>query len=313
MYVFDANELDWVPVSGGTGVGTEVEVLNVVTIASADLTSLAAEDFATQATLALIKAKTDNIDVALSTRTKPADIQKVDGSAVIQPVSAATLPLPTGAAQESGGNLAALVAKDFATQTTLAAVLAKILAAPATEAKQDTGNTSLATIAAKDFATQTTLAAILSKILAAPATEAKQDTGNTSLATIAGKDFATQATLAAILAELGFKTEPTDTQIVKEYHPGATAITLPDYKTISDTTRNLQLAAANVARRSLRIVNPNSISIPLSEGGVASPSNYTKLLAPQEEWEVPYPACTVALNAFLREIPDNQLVVAERS
>lgn len=76
----------------------------------------------TEATLAAIKAKTDNLDVALSTRTKPADQQhvvldtgantvgkvdqgaggasawKVDGSAVTQPVSAASLPLPTGAA-----------------------------------------------------------------------------------------------------------------------------------------------------------------------------------------------------------------------
>lgn len=46
----------------------------------------------TEATLALIKAKTDNLDVALSTRTKPADTQ---------PVSAASLPLPTGAATET--------------------------------------------------------------------------------------------------------------------------------------------------------------------------------------------------------------------
>lgn len=51
-----------------------------------------------------------------------------------------------------------------------------------------------------DMATQTTLAAILAKLLTAPATEAKQDTGNTSLATIAGKDFATQTTLSALLA-----------------------------------------------------------------------------------------------------------------
>jgi hypothetical protein len=49
------------------------------------------------------------------------------------------------------------------TQTTLAAVLAKLSADPAT---------------------QTTLAAILAKLIAAPATEAKQDTGNTSLASI---------------------------------------------------------------------------------------------------------------------------------
>lgn len=81
----------------------------------------------TEATLALIKAKTDNIDVALSTRTKPADTQKVDGSAVIQPVSgtfwqatqpvsAAALPLPAGAstsALQTTGNasLASIDAK----------------------------------------------------------------------------------------------------------------------------------------------------------------------------------------------------------
>lgn len=42
-----------------------------------NLAAIAAKDFATQTTLALIKAKTDNIDVALSTRTKPADTQLV--------------------------------------------------------------------------------------------------------------------------------------------------------------------------------------------------------------------------------------------
>lgn len=35
----------------------------------------------------------------------------VDGSAVTQPISASSLPLPTGAAIESGGNLAAILAK----------------------------------------------------------------------------------------------------------------------------------------------------------------------------------------------------------
>jgi hypothetical protein len=52
---------------------------------------------ATEATLALIKAKTDNLDVALSTRavTGLTDTQ-LRASAV--PVSAASLPLPTGAA-----------------------------------------------------------------------------------------------------------------------------------------------------------------------------------------------------------------------
>jgi len=63
-----------------------------------------------------------------------------------------------------------------ATQTTSAAILAKILTAPATEAKQDTLN-------AKDFATQTTLTAILAKIIATPATEATMASILTQLGT----------------------------------------------------------------------------------------------------------------------------------
>lgn len=58
----------------------------------------------------------------------------------------------------------------------------------ATAAKQDTGNTTLASILAKIIAapaTEASLAAVLAKIIAAPATEAKQDTGNTSLSRIA--------------------------------------------------------------------------------------------------------------------------------
>ncbi len=84
--------------------------------ANASLSSIDTKvsDVSTEATLALIKAKTDNIDVALSTRTKPSDQQHViiDSSASIAvtgpltdaqlravavPVSAASLPLPTGA------------------------------------------------------------------------------------------------------------------------------------------------------------------------------------------------------------------------
>ena len=68
----------------------------------------------------------------------------------------------------------ALIAKDFATQTTLAAVLAKL---------------------SEDPATQTTLTEILEKIIPNPATEAKQDA-------LIAKDFATQTTLAAILTQL---------------------------------------------------------------------------------------------------------------
>lgn len=68
--------------------------------------------------------------------------------------------------------------KDFATETTLEtidgvldSILAKIIAAPATAAKQDAAKEVLDAIAGKDFATQTTLAAILAKLSADPATQ----------------------------------------------------------------------------------------------------------------------------------------------
>ena len=66
--------------------------LNAALETGGNLATIAGKDFATQTTLAAIKAKTDNIDVALSTRTKPTDTQKVDGSGVTQPVSLATAP-----------------------------------------------------------------------------------------------------------------------------------------------------------------------------------------------------------------------------
>lgn len=132
--------------------------------------------------------------------------------------------------------LVAIKGLDFATQTTLAAVLAKIIAAPATEAKQDTTITALADLLTElqlkadltetqpvsaaslplptGAATEATLASVLAKIIAAPATEAKQDTMITSLTSLDGKDYATQTTLAALLTELQLKADLTETQPV---------------------------------------------------------------------------------------------------
>jgi hypothetical protein len=83
-------------------------------------------------------------------------------------------PLAPGRTAASSSRPVALSSEDktaldaLATQTTLAAVLAKIIAAPATEAKQDI------LIGLVD-GLESALASILAKIIAAPATEAKQD------------------------------------------------------------------------------------------------------------------------------------------
>lgn len=80
--------------------------------------------------------------------------------------------------------------KNFATQTTLAAILAKLIAAPATEAKQD------ALIGHVDRV-ESALASILAKLIAAPATEAKQDT-------LISHVDGVEATLATLLTKAGF-------------------------------------------------------------------------------------------------------------
>lgn len=144
--------------------------------------------------------------------------------------------LPTGAATEA--TLSSIESKDFATQTTLAALLIELqLKADLTETQPvsiassplPTGAATEATLSSlngKDFATQTTLAALLTELqLKADLTETQPvsmassplPTGAATEATLSsldGKDFATQTTLAALLTELQLKADLTETQPV---------------------------------------------------------------------------------------------------
>lgn len=105
------------------------------------------------------------------------------------PVSVAELPLASGAS--TAANQAALIELvdgietllgSLGTQETLAAILAKIVAAPSTEAKQDT-------IIGHVDGIEPALASILAKIIAAPATEAKQDSAIAAIATIGTRAY----------------------------------------------------------------------------------------------------------------------------
>lgn len=137
--------------------------------------------FATETTLAALKVVTeairDRLPSALAT-----DRLKVDGSGVTQPVSVASVPLAPDAATAT--NQATEIAGLTSIDVGIAAILAKLIAAPSTEAKQDAGNASLVSI--------------LAKIIAAPATEAKQDTGNTSAATTATQTTTTATNTGTI-------------------------------------------------------------------------------------------------------------------
>lgn len=179
-----------VTANAGTNLNTSLLALET----GGNLATLTAKDFATQTTLAALNAKVTAVNTGavvissgtITSITNPVAVTQsgtwnvgtltsitnpvaVTGTfwQATQPVSAVSLPLPSNAAQETGGNLASLVAKDFATS-----------------AKQDTGNTSLATIAAKDFATQTTLALIKAK---------------TDNLDVASSTLATQASLATVV------------------------------------------------------------------------------------------------------------------
>lgn len=83
---------------------------------------------ATETTLSALNTKVPANLTVTSTRLL------VDGSGVTQPISATALPLPTGAATEAKqdtmiASLASIASEDFATETTLAAMSAKLPAA----------------------------------------------------------------------------------------------------------------------------------------------------------------------------------------
>lgn len=116
-------------------------------------------DVATETTLALVRTAVDAINAKLPADPATVTAQGV-GNASLASLDGKVTECDTGAVVVASSALPA----DAATQTTLAAVLAKIIAAPATEAKQDTGNTSAATTATQTTTTATntgTLAGIV--------------------------------------------------------------------------------------------------------------------------------------------------------
>lgn len=79
----------------------------------------------------------------------------------------------------------------------------------ATATKQDSQTALLTTISNKDFATQTTLAALLAKVIAAPSTEAKQD-AQTALLTAIDADTSNLSTILSTQTSGAQKTQIVD-------------------------------------------------------------------------------------------------------
>ncbi len=167
-----------------------------------------------------------------------------------------------------------IVTAGVSTEATLAAVLAKLNAAPSTEAKQDAANALLTILSNKDYATQTTCAAILAKLISAPSTEAKQDAANTLLTTLSGKDFATQTTLAAILAKL--ITAPATE--AKQDTANTSLAAIAGYYTIVDTVvMNAVAANANATSTPLLIGALRAVHVVVVATGLNTSDGIIKL------------------------------------
>lgn len=88
------------PVSGSVGVpGIDVNLSTRALESGGNLATIAGKDFATQATLALVKAKTDNLDVLLSTRATEATLAGVATETTLSTLNA---KVPASPAKEDG-------------------------------------------------------------------------------------------------------------------------------------------------------------------------------------------------------------------
>lgn len=177
------------------------------------------------------------------------------------------------------GRLDTLNLKDFATQTTLAAVLAKISADPAT---------------------QTTLAAVLAKLTSDPSTGAKQDTQATKLDTLHTDlgSVATQTTAAAILAKLS--ADPaTQTTLEAIRVLLAAALTVKQSPASAVAGSNVPAAASstllmasNAARRGLLVDNNSPATLYLKYGTAPTATDYTVRIPSLGQWAMPDPVYT---------------------
>lgn len=102
------------------------------------------------------------------------------------------------------------------------------------------------------------------------------------------------------------------TATVTETRPTST-VTVADYTTISDTTRELTLLAANASRRGATVFNATDRPIVLKEGSGASEVSFTTVVPSRGDYALDYPACTGVLSAYLPTIPDGRILVTERA
>lgn len=183
-------------VSGGTTTATPVtEDLDT----PANTVPLPVRLYGVSGTLAITAS---DLNVSLShAGANPDSVQLGDGTTTVGVTVANELKTKDASAVTE---LQAIKALDFATETTQAALSAKF----GTIGQKTGAGSAPVVIASDQSAIPISNISGTVSLPTGAATEAKQDTGNTSLSTIAGKDFSTETTLSALnskFASLGQK------------------------------------------------------------------------------------------------------------
>ena len=218
--------------------------------------------------------------------------------------------------EQAGALLAAISGKDFATQTTLAAVLAKLAdlerELATIKANQLSGDqkVTLSGINAElealmqGFATEDKLEQVR-QLLTGVATENKLEQARTLLDAISTKDFATQTTLAAVLAKL--EQLETEIQAVKANQvSGDQKVTLSGtkvvesapvtgIKTVTSTVAEVFAGSSRKANRSKLIIRNLHQTIPIRIGGSNITDTIGQSLEPGASVEIDFSPSTAVL------------------
>jgi spore maturation protein SpmB len=229
----------------------------------------------------------NDLNVQLShTGANPDSVRLGDGTTLVNVTLANELKTNDASAITE---LQAIKALDFSTETTLSALSAKF----GSLGQKTMAGSAPVTIASDQAAIPISSISGAISLPTGAATEAKQDTGNTSLATIAGKDFSTETTLSALnskFSSLGQKASATSAPMVLSTEQEAilsaikTAVELID-NAIAGTEMQVDLvsiggAATEVTASAINAKLPASLGQQNKAGSlsVVLANDYTTLL-----------------------------------
>jgi len=240
---------------------------------------------AQDATLTGGNAKTQVVDGAGHTVSiSPSGAAKVDGSGVTQPISAASLPLPPNAAQETGGNLASIAAA-MTNGTAKTQTVSGTGTVADVQPKGTQGANALVTQDFKDsgrvikiLQATFTPAAAEAMVSLTPVVDGVAGAAATSFAVTAGKRFRVQAVMLSVenttAAIRGTQV------IVRMSNTGAVTVASPAIGGVAATTAaaTLQLAASQAQSFPDGIELSGSMQIGISAIGTALAGSTVSLI-----------------------------------